>query len=106
MTKKDYEVIATGLLMATGDTNHTIVVANFIADELEKDNPRFDRTKFLTACGMVAWQCRHKEADLVPYNSDWAECLGCGRQINRKTKEVWNDFEKPTIVRAVRGKQE
>jgi len=56
MTKKDYELIATALVMthtsAFNGTEGYKLTCEYMADELERDNPRFDRTKFLTACGI------------------------------------------------------
>jgi HKD family nuclease len=52
MTRKDYikiaKVISTAWV-ASQDFRESI--ANDFADMLEKDNPNFDREKFLTACG-------------------------------------------------------
>lgn len=60
MTRKDYELIA-------GTISHAVknydgedwtmlgagaAIARLLADELAEDNPRFDREKFLTACGV------------------------------------------------------
>lgn len=56
MTKKDYELIASVLYCKTEDdnrdltTNVTIILE--LADALQAENPRFDRDKFLTACGI------------------------------------------------------
>ena len=68
MTKKDYILIAaavkagTALWAAPEDRKDPDVatylgavsdVASAIADALERQNPRFDRTRFLTACGVA-----------------------------------------------------
>jgi len=57
MTKKDYVKLARALKKAK-DTQrlfpHTDVWAccvRYITEELRYDNPRFDKGKFLTACG-------------------------------------------------------
>lgn len=59
MTKKDYELIAggirQGLLAVKGHNIRTEAVtmtAKFLAIELKLDNPRFNKTKFLQACGI------------------------------------------------------
>lgn len=59
MTKKDYELIATAILESKNDMqDHPVRMAGAnqtarrIASYLAKDNPRFDRTKFLKACGI------------------------------------------------------
>lgn len=59
MTSKDYQLIADALRSALhshtdgipGDsaTRHS---ARCIADALASDNPRFDRARFLAACGV------------------------------------------------------
>ena|SRR3990167_10242325 len=58
MTKKDYELIA-GVINIRIDNSassdeYTGVAdtALYLADEFEKDNPRFNRNKFLQACGV------------------------------------------------------
>ncbi len=59
MTRKDYEIIARAFRIANGsitiapyDAKTALELASTIlADDLEKDNSRFDREKFLTACG-------------------------------------------------------
>lgn len=53
MTKKDFEVIAEAIRSSTlwwisGHLGWTL--AKEMADELEKTNPRFDRSKFIRAC--------------------------------------------------------
>lgn len=59
MTRKDYVMIAETLadLMADfnnggDDTISLTLVAVELAETLAKDNPRFDRARFLTACGV------------------------------------------------------
>jgi hypothetical protein len=53
MTRKDYVMIADVLAVAwwasSDQRNH---IAHDLADALEADNPRFDRARFLTACGV------------------------------------------------------
>ena len=55
MSRRDYETIAACL--ANAPRGATVEadrrsVASAIALELELDNPRFDRTRFLAACGV------------------------------------------------------
>jgi hypothetical protein len=59
MTRKDYVMIAETIKTARkveGDTGTILVsvahLANTLATELEIDNPRFDRARFLVACGV------------------------------------------------------
>jgi hypothetical protein len=75
MTRKDYVMIAEtlrGLLadieresgpMAVCDRTRALMagehlgvrhVASRLADQLRQDNPRFDRTRFMAACGLTA----------------------------------------------------
>ena len=62
MTKKDYELIAgalkdvhnrvkIGTVESSYDTLSDVIAT--LASELEHDNPRFDRDRFLTACGTI-----------------------------------------------------
>lgn len=57
MTKKDYELIARAIKGGTIYHDlHYINKLSFVDDicnKLEQDNPRFDRNKFLTACGVI-----------------------------------------------------
>jgi hypothetical protein len=60
MTRKDYELIANAFRLANGSTKVTDydaesalgLLAEILGDRLEQDNPRFDRERFLTACGV------------------------------------------------------
>jgi hypothetical protein len=59
MTRKDYVLIADTLANLMSDFNNggedsvsLSLVAQELADTLEADNPRFDRERFLTACGV------------------------------------------------------
>jgi hypothetical protein len=58
MTKKDYVLIARAFAL-TADINDTTGyklarydVARFLAESLALDNPKFDRSRFLAACGV------------------------------------------------------
>lgn len=48
MTRKDYRILANAIKIAM---DSKIDVALCIADALASDNPRFNREKFLLACG-------------------------------------------------------
>ena len=60
MTKKDYELIAKAISEVidtamvrdyTASQSHTqILIIEPFAERLERDNPRFDRKKFIDAC--------------------------------------------------------
>lgn len=61
MTRKDYEKLARGIKKVvviarkSNDPNYTQGVSHAIyaiQDELEADNPRFNRERFLQACGL------------------------------------------------------
>lgn len=66
MTRRDYAAIAAALLGARRDQGETITprldlsdhnrgvswAAKSIADVMARDNPRFDRARFLAACGV------------------------------------------------------
>lgn len=59
MTRKDYVLIADILKnnredFIKGEDGFTVIeiIANQMANALEEDNPRFDRARFLEACGV------------------------------------------------------
>ena len=57
MTRKDYQLIADAVRKAMTadhgwDTRPICRTARDIADALASDNPRFDRARFLAACGV------------------------------------------------------
>ena len=60
MTKKDYVLIAEAMrnvdyLLSNRNTfsfDVFPVICNIVANSLSSNNPRFDRNKFLTACGV------------------------------------------------------
>lgn len=58
MTRKDYVAIAAAIKLAgsvnesTGHKLGVYDVARVLAETLAQDNPRFDRGRFLTACGV------------------------------------------------------
>lgn len=56
MSRKDYVAIASAIRSVADSTalhlsDALVLTAERIADKLQADNPRFDRVKFLTACG-------------------------------------------------------
>lgn len=55
LSRKDYEMIAKAILQElqiNGMARHTLAaIAERMAVYLQADNPRFDRKRFLTACG-------------------------------------------------------
>ena len=66
MTKKDYEKIAKAVekavmhnnLFRGGDYGKATLegidlTANYVADVMQADNPRFNRSLFLKACGVI-----------------------------------------------------
>jgi len=54
MTRKDYVIIADVIknLDECIDSDGLEALADNMADALESDNPRFDRARFLVACGV------------------------------------------------------
>jgi len=57
MTRKDYQLIAAALKDALSAFDHpkragAVLAAQELAYRLRDDNPRFDRKKFLEACGL------------------------------------------------------
>ena len=63
MTKKDYELIASllnnytnndigGLMLTDEQITTARAISKALARELERQNNRFNRDKFLTACGV------------------------------------------------------
>ena len=57
MTRKDYQLIAGALKDALGAIDHpqragAVLAAQELAYRLRDDNPRFDRKRFLEACGL------------------------------------------------------
>ena len=51
MTRKDYQLIAEVFARSAGDDLAKLIALN-LADKLEQDNPRFNKARFLTACGV------------------------------------------------------
>jgi hypothetical protein len=51
MTRKDYIMIAEVFARSAGDDLAKFLASN-LADKLAEDNPRFDRARFLDACGV------------------------------------------------------
>lgn len=52
MTKKDYEAVASTLATVDGEAMTVASIACGLADVFARDNVRFDRDRFLTACGI------------------------------------------------------
>lgn len=52
MTRKDYELIAQAIANVWCDSEAQMAIAESLASELEQENPRFDRSRFLSACGV------------------------------------------------------
>jgi hypothetical protein len=71
MTKKDYELIAGAVsdYLTQGVVNKD-GIAHILADYLKTDNPKFDRKKFLTACGVEPFEDVEKRAlkKLYPFD--------------------------------------
>lgn len=63
MTRKDYVLIAEAIKNARNSVENNLtanglgagnMIPAYIAEALELDNPRFDRNRFLDACGLTA----------------------------------------------------
>lgn len=57
MTKKDFEAVARAIASEAAHCDHgqkfaVRMVASAIAAEFAQANPRFDRERFMTACGV------------------------------------------------------
>lgn len=55
MTRKDYRLLASAIKNTLAPHNDPDTIGNVayaIAESLQFDNPRFNRDKFLTACGV------------------------------------------------------
>lgn len=50
MTRKDYGLIAEVLLQADISWDATQIISEEFAARLEKDNPKFNKEKFIKAC--------------------------------------------------------
>ena len=49
MTKKHYEIVAAAVASITTRSDRWLI-ANKLANGFEKENPRFDRDRFIAAC--------------------------------------------------------
>ena len=49
MTKKHYEIVAAAVASITARSDRWLI-ANKLANGFEKENPRFDRDRFIAAC--------------------------------------------------------
>jgi len=49
MTRKDFQAVADAILKSSTDETE---LANLLADTFQALYPRFDRVRFLTACGI------------------------------------------------------
>lgn len=52
MTKKHFVMIAQAINSTRYDNNNLDGLAYHLAAEFERENPRFDRKRFLEACGV------------------------------------------------------
>jgi hypothetical protein len=84
MTKKDFELIASWIYKEyhnrqdSGESNLLEKLANDIANNLETKYPRFNKEKFLQACGVKV------ECDLCGWTpdaaGDYKGCIRCGKK--------------------------
>ncbi len=52
MTRKHYVMLARVIERNAANSFDVFMLAHDLANELKNDNPRFDRAKFLEACGV------------------------------------------------------
>ena len=59
LSRKHYKKIANIIDITNGNANlgddATEILANNLADYFKEDNPNFDRSRFLEACGVEEW---------------------------------------------------
>lgn len=86
MTKKDYELIARVIQENEGDDlrSHNYLVGS-LAYAFEQDNPRFDRNKFLQACG-IETGCQHNRVSPA-HDPDMVKCLDCGELVKKPVED-------------------
>ena len=53
MSRKDYVSIAEVIKASAESDDPREYIARNVADVLEQDNPRFDRARFMVACGIA-----------------------------------------------------
>lgn len=81
MTKKDYELIAE--VIATQNKRYPyynalrIELVNELADALQEENTRFDRLRFLSACGYEQENICPKYHDVILPDEE-GNCSMCG----------------------------
>lgn len=87
MTKKHYEAIARSIKGTLGSYPESIqamrMLTVYLASTFEVENPRFDREKFLTACG-VEQNCSVTGEPCASWempNTKDIKCLDCGRMM-------------------------
>lgn len=51
MSKKHFELVAKAILLAKTNGDDIELLVNHLAEKFKEQNPRFDESKFLTACG-------------------------------------------------------
>lgn len=74
MTKKDYELIASILRNAKTGNWQIEYTIDVFAKALEGYNPRFDRDKFLTACGIGNGECEYRLDGKDTDGTKWYQC--------------------------------
>lgn len=55
MTKKHFIALAREIAQSSRTTEDRLFAAMVVIRVAEADNPRFDRARFLTACGLGDW---------------------------------------------------
>jgi hypothetical protein len=70
MRKKDYELIAKTLNWARSCGIDTIGIVQDLAIKFALDNPKFDRQKFLIACGIESPMLTKAVADRINFYKD------------------------------------
>ena len=86
MRKKDYELIASvfyvqfhGFFNETANKAKTEAIVNMaecLAEVFAVDNPKFDKQRFLTACGVIADDELYQQCTVCDYELQGDEKLG------------------------------
>ena len=78
MTKKHYEAIARIILQCEMENESRDMLVYMLADYFAQDNPRFDRVRFITACGIEQSidYCHN-----ALHGNNWGMCPDCGKPV-------------------------
>ena len=84
MTKKDFILIASIMRKQKNDSEEWLKGCEQACDDLQKTNPRFDKEKFLRACGIMQWACEcGYEAEWNRYEDGTPVCPECDEDLKK-----------------------